>query len=176
MKRLSRITIVLFALMIGSTSRGGSSDVEIHCAAKKVDEKRNPGSGEGSVATTKERWVYDVTVENKTFKEQANIEIKYIIFVNGERLGQKAAAAPAMRRQSGSVTLPSLKSHEKKALATDPIELKKANLVGGYYYPSGAKPGAQDALAGLWVRVYQDGQQIGEYANPSTLLREKWEQ
>jgi hypothetical protein len=40
---------------------------------------------------------------------------------------------------------------------------------------SGAKPNAQDTLLGPAVRVYQGRQQFAEFANPSTLLREKLE-
>jgi hypothetical protein len=41
---------------------------------------------------------------------------------------------------------------------------------------SGAKPNAQGALVGLAIRVYQGRQLFAEFANPSTLLREKVEQ
>ena len=34
---------------------------------------------------------------------------------------------------------------------------------------------AQDKLTGLAVRVYEGGQLFAEFANPSTLLREKVE-
>jgi hypothetical protein len=34
---------------------------------------------------------------------------------------------------------------------------------------------AQDTLVGLAIRVYQGGQLFAEFANPSTLLHEKWE-
>jgi hypothetical protein len=55
------------------------------------------------------------------------------------------------------------------------VELSKSNLIGNWIYSSGAKPNAQDTLVGLAVRVYQDGQQFAEFANPSALLREKME-
>ena len=72
-------------------------------------------------------------------------------------------------------TDPSLQPHEKKNLATEAVEITKHHLAGGWVYTSGAKPKADDALGGLWVRVMQGGQQFSEYANPSTLLKEKWE-
>jgi hypothetical protein len=120
---------------------------------------------------TKEHWVYNVTVENKTFKELDNLDLKYVIFFKQEQLGVKAAATP--RQQSGSFSIDALKPHEKKSFSTNPVELNKANLVGGIY-SSGAKPNAQDTLVGLALRVYQGGQQFAELANPS-LLREKAE-
>jgi len=153
-------------------SMAGNLDVDIHCFSKKLDENVKKAS-EGGANRTKEHWVYEVTVENRTFKELANLDVKYVIFFKQEQLGVKAPPTP--RQQNGSFSIPSIKSHEKKAFTIDAVELTKSNLVGEWHYPSGAKPNAQDTLVGLGVRVYQNGQQFAEYANPSTLTREKWE-
>jgi hypothetical protein len=153
-------------------SMAGNFDVDIHCAPKKLDENVKKAS-DGGANTTKEHWVYEFTIENKTFKELADLEVKYVIFFKQEKLGVKAEPTP--RRQNGSFGIPALKSHEKKSFTTDAVELKKSNLVGNWIYHSGARPNAQDTLVGLAVRVYQNGQQFAEYANPSTLTREKWE-
>ncbi len=130
-------------------------------------------ASDGGANETKEHWVYDVTIENKTFKELTNLDLKYVIFFKQEQLGVKAAPTP--RQQNGSFSIDSLKSHEQKSLSTNPVELNKSNLVDHWHYESGAKPNAQDSLVGLAVRVYQGGQQFAEFANPSTLLREKVE-
>jgi len=68
-----------------------------------------------------------------------------------------------------------LEPREKKSFSTDPVKLSKSNLVGHWHYESGAKPNAQGTLVGLAIRVYQGGQLFAEFANPSTLLREKVE-
>jgi len=44
-----------------------------------------------------------------------------------------------------------------------------------YVAPAARLSNAQDTLVGLAVHVYQGGQQFAEFANPSTLLREKLE-
>jgi hypothetical protein len=164
--------LVIALAIAASVVRAANSDVEIHCVAKRVSQEAKKAS-DGGAATTKEHWVYDVTIENKTFKDVANLEVKYIIFFKQEQLGVKAEATP--RQQTGSTTIDLLKPHEKKSFSTDSVELNKANLVGNWIYHSGAKPNAQDTLVGLAVRVYQNGQQFAEYANPSTLAKEKWE-
>ena len=84
-------------------------------------------------------------------------------------------ADPTKRQQNGSFSIDFLKPREKKSFSTNPIELNKSDLVGHWHYESGAKPNAQDTLVGLAVRVYQGGQQFAEFANPSTLLRERVE-
>ena len=148
------------------------SDFEFHAVPRRIDQAAKAGS-DGGAAVTKEQWVYDLTVENKTFKELTELEVKYQIFFTKEKLGSKVAAIS--KRQSGSVSIPSLKSHEKKVVSTTQVELTKQHLVGAYHYVDGAKPNANDALVGVWFRVMQGGQQIAEFANPSNLAKEKWD-
>ena len=173
MKSVSGVFWLVVALMIAAQSSvAGNFDVEIHCTPKRVDQTMKKAS-DGGANETKEHWVYDVTIENRTFKDLTNLDLKYVIFFKQEQLGVKAAATP--RQQSGSFSIDGLKPHEKKSFSTNPVELNKSNLVGEWIYRSGAKPNAQDTLVGLAVRVYQGGQQFAEFANPSTLLREKVE-
>jgi len=177
------------SLVAAHVSMAGPFDLEIHCVAKKVSEDLKKASSDtkmgkdmygqpalitgGGTNKKKEDWVYDVTIENKTFKDMANVEVKYLIFFKREKLGVKADPTPD--RKAGSAAVGVLKAHEKKTITTDAVELQKANLVGEFHYASGAKINVQDTLTGVWVRVFQDGQQISEYANPSNLSKEKWE-
>jgi hypothetical protein len=162
----------LASLAVAHGLVAGNMDLEIHCTPKKLDADVKKGS-DGGVNKTKEHWVYEVTVENKTFKEISSLDVTYVIFYQHEELGVKAAPTP--KRQNGNLMIPELKPHEKKSITTGPVELSKSNLVGGWMYPSGAKPGVQDMLSGLALRVYQNGQQFAEYANPPNLAKEKWE-
>ena len=172
MKTAYRFLFLLTAVWSTNVAIAGNFDVEIHCSPKRIDQSVKKAS-DGGANETKERWVYDVTIENKTFKELTILDLKYVIFFTEERLGMKAD--PIKRQQNGSFNIDSLKSHEKKLFSTNPIQLNKSNLVGHWHYESGAKPNVQDTLVGLAVRVYQGGQQFAEFANPSTLLREKVE-
>ncbi len=170
MKTAYRFLVLLTAVWSTNVAIAGNFDVEIHCFPKRIDQSVRTAS-DGGVNQTRERWFYDLTIENKTFKEPINVDLKYVIFFKQEQLGVKAAATP--RQQSGSFSIDDLKPHEKKSFSTNPVELNKSNLVGHWHYESGAKPNAQDTLVGLAMRVYQGGQQFAEFANPSTLLREK---
>jgi len=172
MKTAYRFLFLLMAVWSTNVAIAGNLDVEIHCFPKQIDQSVKKAS-DGGANETEEHWVYDVTIENRMFKELTNLDFKYVIFFKQEQLGVKAPATP--RQQSGSFNIDSLKPHEKKSFSTNPVELNKSNLVGNWIYSSGAKPNAQDTLVGLAVRVYQGGQQFAEFANPSTLLREKVE-
>ena len=173
MKNLFRIILALAALAVAPhLLLADNFNLEIHSTPRKLDENVKKAS-EGGANAVDEHWIYEVTVENKTFKELDNLEVKYVIFFKQEQLGVKTAPTP--RTQTGTSNIASLRSHEKTAFHTDPVELKKSNLVGNWHYTSGAKPNAHDTLVGIAIRVFQNGQQIAEYANPSNLAREKWE-
>jgi hypothetical protein len=49
------------------------------------------------------------------------------------------------------------------------------NLVGRFHYVNGGRIKAEDSLKGVWVRVSQDGQIIGEYMNPPSLSTRGWD-
>jgi len=170
MKTAYRVLLSLTIAFAINTALAANFDLEIHCVPRRVDQTVKKASN-GGINETKEHWVYDVTIENKTLKELTNLDVKYVIFFKQEQLGSKAAAAP--RQQADSLIIESLKSHEKKLFSTNPIELNKSNLVGYWHYADGAKPNAQDILVGLGIRVYQSGQLFAEFANPSNLFREK---
>jgi hypothetical protein len=67
------------------------------------------------------------------------------------------------RRRPGTSEITDRQRLASVGCLTDPVELSKSNLVGHWHYESGAKPNAQG------------GQLFAEFANPSTLLREKVE-
>jgi hypothetical protein len=161
---------IMFALAIGHAA---SSDVEIHCAPRRVDATAPKNEADNTRTVSKEHWNYEVTVENKTFKPMAGIEVKYMIFYKTEELGSKAPAT--QQHQSGSMSINALKPREKKSFTTNPVELNKSHLIGHWYYSGGERIKAEDTLSGVWIRVYENGQQLTEYANPSTLTKEQWQ-
>src|ERR1700757_3882365 len=50
--------------------------LRFHCFPKRIDQSVKKAS-DGGASETKEHWVYDVTIENKTFKELTNLDLKY---------------------------------------------------------------------------------------------------
>ena len=90
MKTVYRFLFFLTAVWSTNVAIAGNFDVEIHCSPKRVDQTVKKAS-DGGASETKEHWVYDVTIENKTFKELTNLDLKYVIFFKQEQLGVKAA-------------------------------------------------------------------------------------
>ena len=86
MKTACRFLFLLPAMWSANVAIGVNLDVGIHSVAKRIDQTIKKAS-DGGANETKEHWVYDVTIENKTFKELTNLDLKYVIFFAQERLG-----------------------------------------------------------------------------------------
>ena len=82
------------SLWIGIASpaaRAGMEDLEMNCVAKKFDQAAKVGSAGGDANVTREQWGYEVTLENKAFKDLTGLEIKYITFYKTEQLAPRPA-------------------------------------------------------------------------------------
>ncbi len=169
---LTTLGVIAAAGLFSVNVRAGSMDLEIHVQPNQTDQSGIQTQGGGSRYHTKEHWLYEVNIENKSFKQMDGLEVRYVIFSTHEKFGSTDPAE--QKRTTGSMSVGSLKPHEKRAVKTNAVELDKTQLDGNYYFPTGGKQKAQDSLVGVWVKVFQNGQQLTEYANPSTLLKEHW--
>jgi len=126
-----------------------------------------------------EQWGYAVSVENQGFSDMSNLQVKYIIYYKHEELGIKG---PAQKKtKTGTYSIDKIESMGKTSFDTASITLTKSSLVGpvgGYeYFGNGAKSSVADTLAGLWVRIYKDGNMVGEFAYPAGLSSsETWQE
>src|SRR5947207_8216780 len=102
MKTAYRFLLFLTAVWSTNVAIAGNFDVEIHCFPKRVDQTVKKAS-DGGANETKERCIYDVTIENKTFKELSNLDLKYVVFFTQERIGVKAD--PTKLLKSGNLSI-----------------------------------------------------------------------
>jgi hypothetical protein len=122
-----------------------------------------------------ETWAYDVTAENKSARDYADVEFQYIIFRKEAMVGNKSGASK-MIRKTGSAKAPAVASHGRFTFTTDTILIEKTQLAAGWHWRNGANPRDWDALAGIWIKVLSGGKQVGEFTAPSDLgTREKWD-
>ncbi len=140
----------------------------------KTEKKKVEGKRSTSIDMQKmdEKWAYNVEIDNHSFKDISGVEIKYVVFYKVVQAGSKVEKD---KRLSGSATAAVLKNNAQFTFQTDPIELIKTQLIGGFYWGNGAKTRSRDALTGIWVRIFQNGTMIGEYADPSNLTSQDWE-
>lgn len=171
-----RILILIAALcMPPCLAFADYSDLDISCVTKKLDQKTITGTAENAVTVDTEDWVYAVTLQNNTFKDLTNIEVRYIIFYKIEALG--TVAGTRVGRQAGVAKIDAVKAHDKVDFQTSAVKLEKQSLKPGMYYPNGGRTAGDAALSGLWIRIYQNGTMIAEMSRPPALAsKEKWDE
>jgi hypothetical protein len=147
--------------------------VQITAQKKKGDEKKGAFRGEGSVSQNSEKQTYNITLQNRTQADLANLTVDYIIFVERQRVGEKKGNE-VVQRVKGSLKVENL-SRQPQTITTDEVVLNSSNVVGAYIYTNGGRIKAEDSFQGIWVRVSQDGKMIGEYALPSTMTSRGWD-
>jgi hypothetical protein len=163
-------TALLFVVLTTAV-RAAPSDFDVKAEPKCLAKDTTRTSIE---KTTTEHWVYNVAIENKSARDYADLEIKYVVYAADVVPGSKAP--PKVIRKSGSTKLSAVKAHTKTNFTTEPIDLVKSQLLQGVTYGSGARPRANDTLEGIWLRFYKDGEMIAEVARPATLTqKETWE-
>ena len=145
--------------------------------AISVDRKKDgAGQMKGDIEkATSQNWVGEIKIENLTFKPSEEVELRYIIFVKRQELGQKTGM-DQVDQVKGTIKVGSLKSHEKASFSTSEVTLRQQQLDPHYYYKSGGIQKAADTVLGVWVKVFSGENELAEYVNPSTLkAKNKWE-
>ena len=142
--------------------------------AKMLGAEKKQKAG---VTLAKEEWVYQITIENKSFKDAQNVSIKYIIFEQPQNASEVGKSKEDLVRKLGGKESPLMKNFEKVTFASEPIERNSIQLKPGYVWTSGSgKRQSKDSLDGLWIRVFVNGQQATEFTYPPSLsTREKWD-
>lgn len=146
----------------------GPRDVEIIAAKTKLDEKRESSTSRTQVT---QQLGYKVTVNNKTFKNIADLKIKYmIIFEDAADIGTGEGAAK--KYETGEETIAVLESNKTFSFVTQPITITKEEMKPGWI-AGGAKAGSSrdstDRVRGVWFRAYVGDEMVGEYCNPTTV-------
>jgi hypothetical protein len=164
---------LLFGMTVGQAL--ASDAVAITSAKKPTSSTKGAVGGGGSQAKDSETVVYDLTVQNQTLADLAGLKVDYLIFIERPKLGQPMTEPSRVERVSGTQSIDVLSNRAPQTVTTNPITLNKENLVGRWHYKNGGRIKAEDTVAGVWVRVTQNGQVVGEYANPSTIKSKGWD-
>lgn len=146
---------------------GQIREVELKADKKKVDEEKGRQGGNQTV-TTKEI-IYTISVTNKQFKPIPELQVKYMLFFASADAGVKEQAANNSQR--GTETISNLAPNSTVNFDTKSIKLTTVDLDAGWYYTTGAGNRARDKANGIWVRAYNEGRLVAEYANPSTVSK-----
>jgi hypothetical protein len=149
--------------------------VLITAQKKRAEPAKGLVSAGGPEAKGAEKMLYDLKLQNQTLADLSKLTIDYVIFVERQKLGTKLGQEDHVDRITGSKTIDVLTNKESQIVSTEEIQLGKQSLTGGYTYVNGGRLKAEDAVVGVWVRVSQNGEVVGEYTNPPTVTKRGWE-
>jgi hypothetical protein len=160
------ILYLLATLALSSVTASALDDVTILPSRRKLDEDKSRTSSSSSEVT--KAITYSVKVTNRAFRELQNVTVKYNIFYEDMEMGSKMEGD--VKAVSGSETIPNIPSNKTAEFETKPIKLKKESLDSGWSFRDGGKSSARDKVVGVWFKAFNaEGQQVGEYANPTTV-------
>jgi hypothetical protein len=139
--------------------------VEISAMPRKETKERDR---EGVTSTAEKSFQYSVKITNRSFRDVSGLRVEYRIFVRNDS-GKGAVTQQKMSKQAFKLDLPAILKHGEFSFDTEPVSLKSSKLDGGWIYKDGSRSKVEDRVAGIWLKVFQDGNVVGEYMNPTSL-------
>jgi hypothetical protein len=150
-------------------------NIEVSADRKRLDVDRGKMVAEGDVHKASEKFQYVVKVEKRSFVDVPALDIKYVIFVERQKLGQPKESDTIERITGDGKTEPLSATARFQSVNTNEFELWERSLVGDFYYTNGGRRKVLDNVKGVWVKVFHEGKMVAEYANPSTITKRGWQ-
>jgi hypothetical protein len=149
-----------------------ASDAVVITSEKKLVDPGKADEGRGTKGS--ETFLYILTFQNQTLADISGLKIDYAIFVQRPKLKAPVTDPGPVDKITGSGTIDILTNRTPQTISTSQFKLERKNLKPGFYYERGGRIKAEDSVVGVWVRVTQNGQLVGEYTNPPTVKNRGW--
>jgi hypothetical protein len=172
MKWLKWFAVALPLMILAHADLSSFSDFDFTVQPKIKDKDIKTSNHE---KVNRVNWVYDVTAENKSARDYADVEFQYIIFRKEALIANKSGAAKIVRK-TGAAKAPAVAAHGRFTFTTEAMLIETTQLMGGWTWKNGANPRDFDSLQGIWIKVFAGGKEVGEFTAPKDLgNREKWD-
>lgn len=160
---------------LGMPATAAPDKVRITSQKKLDDVDKGHVGRAGSRDKNSEKVVYNLTVQNQSLGDLSQLTVDYVLFIERQKLGEKIGGEEHVDRVTGTKTIELLTNRAPQTITTEEMQLNNSNLVGTYHYKNGGRIKAEDIVVGVWVRVTQNGELIGEYTNPPTVTKRGWD-
>jgi|GEM_PF-1177896 len=145
-------------------------------ASRKKCEVTDGKKVMGNTTMVPEGVLYEIKVTNGAFKDAPKTEARYMVFVERQKPATRSSE-DVVEKIKGKAAVPALRSRATEAFKTEPVTLWNGSLKGGFYYENGGRIRTKDRLVGIWVKLFEDGNEVGEYVNPTTLASQhEWQE
>ncbi len=115
-----------------------------------------------------QKWKGEVKVRNASRKESQALDARYLLVVKRQQLGQKAGK-DEFETVKGESKIEPLKSMTEGGFQTKEVELLNRTLLGNFYVANGGLNKSMDDVSGVWIKLFENGKEVGEYVNPPTI-------
>jgi hypothetical protein len=158
-----------------------SAALAVEKVSISAQKKRADDTAQGQVkfagnhARRVDKIAYTLTLENKTKAELADVSVEYVIFVDRQKLGEQKGEEH-IERIRGAKNLAQPLGHDPQFVTSKKVALVTQNRAGNFVFADGGRIRAEDSVVGVWVKVIQNSEEIGEYINPPTIkARQRWD-
>ncbi len=130
----AKLAGLFFAFLIcGSVAHAGTMKIAIAVTPKKENGEKKRSSN-----VTKEEILYQYVVKlsNSSFAPLTGLTAQYRVFIRDDS-GKGAVSQQKLKRQEFSTAIPDLPNLGTYSFDTEPVNLEKATLDGGWIYTNG---------------------------------------
>jgi hypothetical protein len=147
--------------------------VEVTADRKRVETGAPVFARDASSIT--EKFVYEIKVQNRTFADVPALDLRYLIFVERQKLGERKES-DTVDRITGSAKVEPLNRKTMVGTATtSEFVMMKHTIAGDFYFANGGRQKVADNVLGIWVKVFNGAKLVAEYTNPSTVTKRGWD-
>jgi len=150
------------------------NDDVLKFSASSVKTDAKPGVSADKIRLTS-TWSesYKIKVTNQTQVHWTALHLRYIIFRQAGVPGGIPPADYTPTHATGIVALDDLPGLQDKTVVSDKIDLVEVSLSPGSTYANGAPTKVADKLQGIWVRVYDESNNVlQEWASTKELMKD----
>jgi hypothetical protein len=138
---------------------------DVAYSKKKLDASKERMGPETLIT---ERWTYKIDLKNRVATDLSDLRVDYWLFTKSDEGKGKGTSR---LQTSGSTRLASVKGSSTASFETEPVEINKKQLDGGWRYTDGSNPRASDGMGGIVVRVFdKKDREVFKFATKDDLL------
>lgn len=130
---------------------------------KLQEFRKNNDTDKGIITTRTWDAGYRITLTNLATRELDNLTLQYCLYKFDAEFGGRDTGKGSVSRETGQITLPSIKPRGDYAAETKTLRMSSSKLHTDWVWAEGGKRRSTDDLKGVWLRVYRGGTLIFEH-------------
>ncbi len=145
--------------------------VTIDASRSKFTTKRTETA---TMTTFVDDWGFNVNLTNTTLLTGRNLRADYVLYYRRtKKMGDDLATQP-LTHQTGTEPLDTLDPRKAVSFHTSTVAITTQQLREGYWTVLNSGTYVNTKFEGIWVRVYENDQMIGEYVSSEDYRKEGW--